>query len=163
MNISRRRFLQSAGALASLGVLAACAAPVPGGDTGGDGASSDSINLIWDTFRGPGTGWNEERIDTFKEMHSNVDIEFRPLTGSSQQDNYGKMYAMHAAGDLGDIIAFDPSHYHFWRAINAGIIGPIQELADADDLDQSQWFEQFMVAALPGRALWAAKLGLGRA
>ncbi|MEM7129157.1 MAG: substrate-binding domain-containing protein [Chloroflexota bacterium] len=142
--ISRRRFLQSTGAVASLGLLAACAAPLTTSD-GGDGASADSINLIWDTFRGPGTGWNEERIDTFKEMHSNVSIEFRPLTGSSQQDNYGKMYAMHAAGDLGDLIAFDPSHYHFWRAINAGIIGPIQELADADDLDQSQWFEQFMV------------------
>ena len=78
-------------------------------------------------------------------MHGNVDIEFRPLTGSSQQDNYGKMYAMHAAGDLGDLIAFDPSHYHFWRAINANIIGPIQDLADGDDLDQSQWFEKFMV------------------
>lgn len=145
-SISRRRFLQMSGAVASVGLMAACAVPqtAPSDGEGGE-AASDTINLIWDTFRGPGTGWNEERMDTFKETHSNVSIEFRPLTGSSQQDNYGKMYAMHAAGDLGDIIAFDPSHYHFWRAINAGIIGPIQDLADADDLDQSQWFEQFMV------------------
>ena len=144
--ISRRRFLQTTGALASIGFLAACATPVaPGGDEAGESVGADSINLIWDTFRGPGTGWNEERIETFKETNSNVEIEFRPLTGSSQQDNYGKMYAMYAAGDLGDIIAFDPSHYHFWRAINAGVIGPIQEYADADSLDQSQWFEQFMV------------------
>ena len=144
--LSRRGFLKAAGAFTSLGVLAACTA-APAGDAGsaGEGGEGGTVELIWDTFRGPGTGWNEERIDTFKEMHSNVDIEFRPLTGSTQQDNYGKMYAMHAAGDLGDIIAFDPSHYHFWRAINAGVIGPIQELADADDLDQSQWFEQFMV------------------
>ncbi|HRW03656.1 MAG TPA: substrate-binding domain-containing protein [Caldilineaceae bacterium] len=146
--MSRRRFLQVSGAVTSLGVLAACVAPGGAPEAGGEGGnapSSDTVNLIWDTFRGPGTGWNEERIDTFKESHPNVSIEFRPLTGSSQQDNYGKMYAMHAAGDLGDIVAFDPSHYHFWRAIEAGIIGPIQDLADADNLDQSQWFEQFMV------------------
>lgn len=145
--MSRRRFLQSAGALASISLLAACEVPASQSGDAGGGASSGGgeINLIWDTFRGPGTGWNEERIDTFKEMHSNVSIEFRPLTGAGQQDNYGKMYAMHAAGDLGDIIAFDPSHFHFWRAINKGIIGPIQDLADADDLDLSQWFDQFMV------------------
>lgn len=146
--VTRRSFLKSAGALASLSILAACAAPAAApqaGAEGGGAATADTINLVWDTFRGPGTGWNEERIDTFKAVNSNVAIEFRPLTGSSQQDNYGKMYAMHAAGDLGDIIAFDPSHYHFWRSIEAGIIGPIQDLADADDLDQSQWFEQFMV------------------
>ena len=146
--ISRRSFLKSSGAFAALSLLAACAAPAaaPAGSEGDSAtAAGGEINLIWDTFRGPGTGWNEERIETFKEIEPNVSIEFRPLTGSSQQDNYGKMYAMHAAGDLGDIVAFDPSHYHFWRAINAGIIGPIQDLADADSLDQSQWFEQFMV------------------
>lgn len=149
--ISRRTFLHGAFAAASVGALAACAVPAatpaaaPAAQEGGGEPAMEAIDLVWDTFRGPGTGWNEERIDTFKEMHSNISIEFRPLTGSSQQDNYGKMYAMHAAGDLGDIIAFDPSHYHFWRAINAGIIGPIQDLADADNLDQSQWFEQFMV------------------
>ena len=141
--LSRRVFLKGAGALASLGLLAACAAPQA---DGGDAAAPDAgtVNLIWDTFRGPGTGWNEERIETFKEANSGVDVEFRPLTGSSQQDNYGKMYAMHAAGDLGDLIAFDPSHFHFWRAISAGIIGPISDLAEADDLDLSQWFDQFI-------------------
>jgi len=146
--MSRRRFLQISGAVTSIGLLAACGAPAGAPQAGGEGeaaASSDTVNLIWDTFRGPGTGWNEERVDTFKESHPDVNIEFRPLTGSSQQDNYGKMYAMHAADDLGDIIAFDPSHYHFWRAINAGIIGPIQDLADADNLDLSQWYEQFIV------------------
>lgn len=143
--ISRRRFLQSTGALATLSALAACAAPAAPSSDGATGGDSETVNLIWDTFRGPGTGWNEERIESFKEVNSGVSIEFRPLTGSTQQDNYGKMYAMHAAGDLGDLVAFDPSHYHFWRAIEAGVIGPIQDLADADDLDQSQWFDKFMV------------------
>ncbi len=147
--ISRRTFLRFSGALVTGSLLAACSAPEAAapqtGNEGGEAvASSDTIKLIWDTFRGPGTGWNEERIETFKELHPNIDIEFRPLTGSSQQDNYGKMYAMHAAGDLGDIIAFDPSHYHFWRAIDKGIIGPMDELMDADNLDLSQWFEQFI-------------------
>lgn len=147
-SMSRRHFLQISGAVSAAGLLAACSAPAAAPQTGGEGGEApgeETVNLIWDTFRGPGTGWNEERIETFQEVNPNVSIEFRPLTGSSQQDNYGKMYAMHAADDLGDIIAFDPSHYHFWRAIEADIIGPIQDLADADNLDQSQWFEQFMV------------------
>jgi len=143
--LSRRHFLQMSGAVATATFVAACAVPsAPQATTEGSGGSSDSINLVWDTFRGPGTGWNEERIDTFKQEHPNVSIEFRPLTGSSQQDNYGKMYAMHAAGDLGDLVAFDPSHYHFWRAINAGIIGPLDDLVAADNLDLSQWFDTFM-------------------
>jgi len=100
--------------------------------------------LVWDTFRGPGTGWNEERIATFQDIYPGVTIEFRPLTGASQQDNYGKMYASHAAGDLGDIVAFDPSHYHFWRAIDKEIIMPLDDLFATDNLDLSQWFDIFI-------------------
>ena len=51
------------------------------------------------------------------------------------------MFDLHKTGD---VIAFDPSHYHFWRAINKEIIGPIDEFAQADNLDLSEWFEQFM-------------------
>jgi ABC-type glycerol-3-phosphate transport system substrate-binding protein len=99
--------------------------------------------MKWDTFRSPGTGWNEERIATFQQIHPNVEIEFRPL-GGGQQENYAKMYAMFAADDLGDIIAFDPSHYHFVRAIEKGIIMPLTELMNADQLDLTQWFEKFI-------------------
>ena len=147
-NLSRRQFLKIGGAaVASISLLAAC---VPAGQqpaaSSGEAAApgTEAVQLVWDTFRGPGTGWNEERIDTFKAEHPNVEIEFRPLTGASQQDNYGKMYALFAAGDLGDICAFDPSHFHFWRAINGGIIGPLDDLIASDNLDQSQWFEQFI-------------------
>lgn len=145
--ISRRSFLQISGVVTAASVLAACApvaAPQAGGETGSAAPASDAINLKWDTFRAPGTGWNEERIETFKESNPNVNIEFRPLTGASQQDNYGKMYAQHAAGDLGDIIAFDPSHFHFWRAIDKQIIMPIDDLVEAADLDLTQWYERFM-------------------
>lgn len=144
--LSRREFLKMAGLTASAAVLAACVASTPGGSTesGGSAPASAGVDLKWDTFRAPGTGWNEERIDTFKQDHPNVNIEFRPLTGATQQDNYAKMYASFAAGDLGDICAFDPSHFHFWRAINKQIIMPIDDLVAADNLDQKQWFDQFM-------------------
>jgi ABC-type glycerol-3-phosphate transport system substrate-binding protein len=145
-HISRRSFLQFSGAAAAMTALAACApAAVP--QAAGDSAAApaaDTVSLKWDTFRQPGTGWNEERIESFKAVNPNVSIEFRPLTGASQQDNYGKMYAQHAAGDLGDICAFDPSHFHFWRAIDKQIIMPLDDLAEAADLDLTQWYAQFM-------------------
>jgi len=150
--ISRRRMLKTIGGTAIVGVLAACAAPAPKADTGAaadktaptSAPSGEKINLKWDTFRAPGTGWNEERIKTFTEKNPNIAIEFRPLTGASQQDNYGKMYAQFAAGDLGDICAFDPSHFHFWRAINKGIIGPLDDLVKGDKTDLTQWFDTFI-------------------
>ncbi|MFN8446223.1 MAG: extracellular solute-binding protein [Caldilineaceae bacterium] len=146
--LSRREFLKIAGVTASTAVLAACVAAAPSGSTGSSAESAPAnapVDLKWDTFRGPGTGWNEERIDTFKQTHPNVNIEFRPLTGATQQDNYAKMYASFAAGDLADICAFDPSHFHFWRAINKQIIMPLDDLVASDNLDVKQWFEQFMV------------------
>src|SRR3954453_7084867 len=149
-NISRRSFLQISGFVTAAGVLAACAptaapgaAPAAGGSSAA-APSADTINLKWDTFRGPGTGWNEERIKTFQEADPKVAIEFRPLTGATQQDNYGKMYAEFAAGDLGDIVAFDPSHFHFWRAIDKKIIMPIDDLVQADNTDLKQWYDRFM-------------------
>ena len=155
--ISRRQLLRLTSSVAVGGFLAACVAPAPPPSNGGassntsaaatpvaPAASTGKVNLKWDTFRGPGTGWNEERIKTFAEKNPNVAIEFRPLTGASQQDNYGKMYAQFAAGDLGDVIAFDPSHYHFWRAINKNIIGPLDDLVSADKTDLKQWFDQFI-------------------
>ncbi|BCX02661.1 MAG: hypothetical protein KatS3mg053_0599 [Candidatus Roseilinea sp.] len=156
---SRRQFLRIASGTLAASALAACAVPAapPTTGTGQQPSASEPSTvsepttakgekafLKWDTFRGPGTGWNEERIKTFQEQYPNVEIEFRPLTGASQQDNYGKMYAQFAAGDLGDVIAFDPSHFHFWRAIDKGIIGPIDDLVAADKTDLKQWFDQFI-------------------
>jgi len=151
-NISRRQLLKTIGLTTVAGALAACAPPAAAPAAPASGAAAPTtapaadgkVSLKWDTFRAPGTGWNEERIKTFTEKNPNVEIEFRPLTGASQQDNYGKMYAQFAAGDLGDVIAFDPSHFHFWRAINKGIITPLDDLAKADNTDLTQWYEQFM-------------------
>jgi ABC-type glycerol-3-phosphate transport system substrate-binding protein len=152
-NISRRLVLRSIGGTAIAGVLAACGGtPATQAPSSGStektaptaAPSGEKVHLKWDTFRAPGTGWNEERIKTFVEKNPNIEIEFRALTGASQQDNYGKMYAQFAAGDLGDICAFDPSHFHFWRAINKGIIGTLDDYIKADSLDLKQWFDQFI-------------------
>lgn len=144
---SRRDFLKGT-LLVAAGMLTACApAAAPSattGESGGSSAAAEAVTLRWDTFRGIGTGWNEERIDTFKEANPNVSVELRPLAGANQQDNYAKMYAAHAAGDLGEICAFDPSHFHFWRAIDKDIIMPIDDLVSADGLDLSEWYGIFM-------------------
>ena len=154
-SISRRAFLRGS-LLVTGGLLAACAAPsapapAPAASSGGEAApasaaapAAEDILLRWDTFRGVGTPWNEERISTFKELYPNVTIEFRPLTDAVQQNNYAKMYASHAAGDLGELCAFDPSHFHFWRAIDKNIIMPIDDLVAADDTDLSEWYDIFM-------------------
>lgn len=113
-------------------------------DKAAQAAAALKGELTWDTFRRPGSGWNEERIAAFEKKFPNVTVEFRPIVVSNQQEAYGKMYAQHAAGDLGDICAFDPSHYHFWRAIDKGIILPITDLVDADGLDLTEWFDAFI-------------------
>ena len=102
--------------------------------------------IVWDTFRAqPGKGeWGTDRLDAFKQMYPDVTVELRPIPQTAQQDAYGKMYAMEAAGDLGDVCAFDPSHYHFWRAIDKNIIMPVDEFISADKLNLTQWFPQFM-------------------
>ena len=165
--LSRRGFLKMSGAAASLAVLAACTAPAgapaAGGETASDAPAAAAVALVWDTFRAPGTGWNEERIETFQEMQPGVTIEFRPLTGSTQQDNYGKMYAMYAAGDLGDIWPSIPPTSTSGAPSTRASSCPLDDLVEANGSDLSQWFEHFMVAAtLPGQPVRSAQLGLGR-
>ncbi|HEY3288887.1 MAG TPA: twin-arginine translocation signal domain-containing protein, partial [Anaerolineae bacterium] len=88
-NLSRRQFLKAAGLTTIAGVLAACtpAATTQPGSAGttqatpAPAASTEKVSLKWDTFRAPGTGWNEERIKTFTALNPNVTIEFRGLTG----------------------------------------------------------------------------------
>jgi len=102
--------------------------------------------MIWDTFRAqPGKGqWGQDRLDNFKAMYPDVNVTLRPIPQTAQMDAYGKMYAMEAAGDLGDVIAFDPSHFQFTRAISKNLITPVDDYIAADKLDTTQWFPQFM-------------------
>ena len=101
--------------------------------------------LKWDTFRGQPTAfkWNEERMLSFKDKFPNVVIEFRPSPGG-QQAMYGRYMTLIAAGDLGDLVSFDPGLYHLRRAVEADIIMPLEDLMAADGLDLTEWFKVFI-------------------
>ena len=157
-----RRDLLKVGAIAAGGLLAGCTPQIVKETVvvretvekvvketvvvaGPDKATSLAGDLIWDTFRGTETQgkWNEERIRTFKEKFPNVKVTFRPIV-AGQQEAYGKMYAMFAAGDLGDCVSFDPGLYQFRRAIANKVIMPLDDLMASDKLNLNEWFPIFI-------------------
>jgi len=105
-------------------------------------AAAMTGKLTWDTFRAAAP-WDKDRLDNFKQLYPNVTVELR-MGVADQQANYAKWYAMEAAGDLGDVLQFDPSHFHMWRAADKNIIAPIDDLIAADKTDLKQWYDQFM-------------------
>ena len=111
-------------------------------DTGAEKAAAMKGKLVWDTFRA-NSPWDKDRLDNFKNLYPDVEVELR-MGVADQQANYAKWYAMEAAGDLGDVVQFDPSHFHFWRAADKNILMPIDDLIDADKTDLTQWYDQFM-------------------
>ncbi len=108
--------------------------------------------IVWDTFRA-NPPWDKDRLDNFKNLYPNVEVELR-MGVADQQANYAKWYAMEAAGDLGDVVQFDPSHFHFWRAADKNIIMPIDDLIAADNTDLSQWYDQFMNMSKYKGGIW---------
>ena len=117
--------------------------------------SGEQIKLVWDTFRGVGTPWPDERIKAFQEKHPNVTVELRPIpVPNNQQEAYPKMYAMYASNTLGDVFAFDPSHWEFYRAVPQGLIRPLDEYVAADKYDLSQFYEPFVEMQKLNGKLW---------
>ncbi|TAK20741.1 MAG: extracellular solute-binding protein [Chloroflexota bacterium] len=116
---------------------AAAAAP-PKGAVGG--------TVVWDTFRGVGTPWPEDRIKAFEAANAGWKVEFRPipLPGGVQAEAYPKMYAMFASGTLGDVFAFDPSHWEFYRAVPKGLLKPIDDYVRDDKYDLGQFYAPFI-------------------
>jgi ABC-type glycerol-3-phosphate transport system substrate-binding protein len=108
--------------------------------------------LVWDTFRA-NAPWDKDRLDNFKNLYPNVEVELR-MGVADQQANYAKWYAMQAAGDLGDVVQFDPSHFHFWRAADKDIITPIDDLIDADNYDLTQFYDQFVKMSAYKGGMW---------
>ena len=98
--------------------------------------------VVWDTFRA-NPPWDKDRLDNFKKLYPNVEVELR-MGVADQQANYAKWYAMEAAGDLGDVVQFDPSHFHFWRAADKNILLPIDDLIAADNTNLKEWYDQFV-------------------
>ena len=154
-HLNRRHFLRLTSAGAAAATLTACQPSVVEKvvketvvvevDRAAEHAAAVQGNIIWDTYRGIGTSWNEERIATFQAKFPDVQVEFRPIAVASQQEAYGKQFTMFAAGDLGDVFAFDPSHFHFRRAATKGVLLPLDDYVARDNLDLTQWFEQFIV------------------
>ncbi len=98
------------------------------------------VTLVWDTFRGVGTPYPDELIKSFKAKQPNVSIEFRPLP-TSQTDSYPKLYAMYAAGNVGDLYSFDPVDYEFFRAVPQGLVKALDDYIAADKYDVKQFFD----------------------
>jgi len=111
-------------------------------DAAAQKAAAMKGKIVWDTFRA-NAPWDKDRLDNFKKLYPNVEVELR-MGVADQQANYAKWYAMEAAGDLGDILQFDPSHFHMWRAADKNIILPLDDLIAADKTDLKQWYDQFM-------------------
>jgi fructooligosaccharide transport system substrate-binding protein len=163
--LNRRWFLESfAGSLAVTAALVACssqpAAPTAAPTTAAQpaastptaapaaaaaAASGEAITLTWDTFRGSGTTWPQMMVDSYQKLYPNRKINYRPIpVPNAQAEAYPKMYAMYAAGTLGDNFAFDPSHWEFYRAVPQGLLRPIDDLVAQDKLDFSPWFGAFI-------------------
>lgn len=108
-------------------------------------SSAEKITLHWDTFRGVGTPWPKQMIDTYQKKYPNRTMVLRPIPiPGGQQEAAPKMYAMYAAGTLGDNISFDPSHWEFYRAVPQGVLHAVDDFVSQDKLDLTQWFKPFI-------------------
>jgi multiple sugar transport system substrate-binding protein len=66
------------------------------------------------------------------------------LPNNVQAEAYPKMYAMYASGTLGDVFAFDPSHWEFYRAVPKGLLRPIDDYIRDEKFDVNQFYPPFM-------------------
>ncbi|MGH2460932.1 MAG: hypothetical protein ACRDIY_18910, partial [Chloroflexota bacterium] len=83
--------------------------------------------------------------DTYQKQYPNRTVVLRPIPiPGGQQEAEPKMYAMYAAGTLGDNISFDPSHWEFYRAVPQGVLYPVDSFVTQDKLDLTQWFKPFI-------------------
>lgn len=132
------------------GTTTASAAPAPA-----SAAQAANIHLYWDTFRGVGTPWPDQRVKAFEAANPGMTCEMRPIPiPNSQQDAYPKMYAMYAAGTLGDVFAFDPSHWEFYRAVPKGLMRPIDDLVSRDHFDLTQFYAPFIEMQKLNGKMW---------
>lgn len=129
-------------------------APKPAAATAAPQAGAKG-KVIWDTFRGVGTTWPEDRIRAFEKANEGWTVEFRPIPiPGGQGDAYPKMYAMFAAGTLGDVFAFDQAHLEFYRAVPRGLIRALDDYVAADRFDLGQFYPPFVEAQRLDGKLW---------
>ena len=118
----------------------------PAAAQSGGAKTLPDAKIAWETFRGGDGTWPELMIKTFKEKFPNVTVEYRPiaLDGGNQQSAYPKMLAAAQAGSLGDLHAWDPSHWQMYQAAKRKIIAPIDDLIARDKYDLAQFFKPFI-------------------
>lgn len=146
-NFTRRRVVATLGAGTASGVLAACGAQTSGGQAGGS-KSLAPATIVWETFRGftPPTEWPAKMVETFQAKYPNVKVDARAiaLEGGNQQSAYPKMLANAAAGTLGEVHAWDPSHWQMYQAVRKNIIQPIDPFIARDKFDLNQYYKVFI-------------------
>lgn len=149
-----RRGVLSLLALAATATPAAALAAACGGttstprDAAGATRALPPATIGWDTFRGytPPTDWNKVMVDTFQAKYPNIKVDARPivLDSGNQQSAYPKMLAMASAGTLGEVHAWDPSHWQMYQAVRKNIIQPIDPLIARDKFDLNQYYKVFI-------------------
>ncbi|HEU5316356.1 MAG TPA: extracellular solute-binding protein, partial [Chloroflexota bacterium] len=147
-NFSRRGVLATAGAAGGAALLAACGAQQGSTAQSGTPKGLAPASISWETFRGAsGVGtYGDEMVKTFQEKNPNVKVEYRAigLDSGNQQSAYPKMLAAAQAGTLGDVHAWDPSHWQMYQAVRRGIIQPLDQLIARDKYDLNQFYKQFI-------------------
>ena len=64
------------------------------------------------------------------------------------------MYAMYTSGTLGNVFAFDPSHWEFYRAVPKGLMRPIDNLISRDRFDVTQFYPPFIEMQKLNGKMW---------
>ena len=154
---SRRQVIGGLGAGTGAALLAACGSQAAPAQSGGS-KSLAPATLVWETFRGytPPTEWPADMVKSFEAKYSGVKVDARaiPLEGGNQQSAYPKMLAQASAGTLGDVHAWDPSHWQMYQAIRRGIIQPIDQFVARDKYDLTQFYKQFIEYQKHEGKLW---------
>jgi multiple sugar transport system substrate-binding protein len=136
---TRRRFLESAGAVAAAAMvpgLAAC-----GGDDGGGAsrASSEKVTLTWwDYFNEANQRAVEDRIARYTKAHPNITIKrtYQPFPDLKQ-----KLLQGATAGELPDIVVIDnPDHQSFAAlGVLADITDQVKEWGQEASYFEGPW------------------------
>jgi multiple sugar transport system substrate-binding protein len=152
--VSRRGLLIGAVTGVGTAVLAACGTTSQQGTGASQAGQAGGQRTLapatigWDTFRGftPPTEWPKTMADSFTQKFPNIKIDARAigLEGGNQQSAYPKMLAMLQAGTLGEVHAWDPSHWQLYQAVRRNIIRPIDEFVAREKFDLGQYYKPFI-------------------
>jgi multiple sugar transport system substrate-binding protein len=142
--VKRRDVLAAAGGTTGVLLMAACGGGPGANGGGGAGPSTQAAvpeKLVWSTFRGGGESgrWRTTQIERFQAKFPRTKIDLQVLT-----QDYPKQFSLAAAGSLGDVYAWDPSHWVFYDAINRRVIRPIDDYIKRDKYDLNQFYKPFV-------------------